>query len=200
MNNLYGLPNENLDLLKSIANYLLSLKIGERMISTREIAEVFGASLGSVSTALNNLEEIGAVTISRRGRLGSFLEKKSYGLLWKVVENGPMVIALTLPTFSKSEGLATAIYSLLDVFGAAIFERLAVADVLRQLRDELGGERVERVRELAIRQPVALERAGDAGKVNGALGVSAIVGETTQGRQQHSREQIVRPRALPPEC
>ena len=45
---------------------------------------------------------------------GRFLENKSYGLLWKVVENGPMVIALTLPTFSKSEGLATAIYSLLD--------------------------------------------------------------------------------------
>ena len=114
MNNLTALPNENLDLNKCIANYLLSLQAGERMISTREIAEVFGASLGSVSTALNNLEEVGAVTISRRGRLGSFLESKSYGLLWKVVENGPMVIALTLPTFSKSEGLATAIYSLLD--------------------------------------------------------------------------------------
>jgi hypothetical protein len=114
LNNLIATPNENLDLNKCIANYLLSLQIGERMISTREIAEVFGASLGSVSTALNNLEEIGAATISRRGRLGSFLERKSYGLLWKVVENGPMVIALTLPTFSKSEGLATAIYSLLD--------------------------------------------------------------------------------------
>jgi hypothetical protein len=114
LNNLIAAPNENLDLDKFIANYLLSLQVGERIISTREIAEVFGASLGSVSTTLNNLEEIGAVTINRRGRLGSFLETKSHGLLWKVVENGPMVIALTLPTYPKSEGLATAVYSLLD--------------------------------------------------------------------------------------
>jgi hypothetical protein len=96
---------------------LLSLKEGDRLLSSREIADLFGASLGSISSAFNSLEEIGAVTINRRGRLGSFLEKKSLGILWKIVENGPMVIALTLPSFPKSEGLATAIYTLLDNAG-----------------------------------------------------------------------------------
>lgn len=117
MNNLNSSPTECIDLNRCLANYLLPLKEGDRLLSTREIADLFGASLGSISSALNNLEEIGAVTINRRGRLGSFLEKKSLGILWKIIENGPMVIALTLPSFPKSEGLATAIYSLLDNAG-----------------------------------------------------------------------------------
>lgn len=115
-----NLPNpsvECVNLQKCLANYLLSLKEGERILSTRELADAYGASLGSISSALNDLEEMGAVVIHRRGRLGSFLGKKSLGILWKITGNGPMVIALTLPSFPKCEGLATAIYSLLDDAG-----------------------------------------------------------------------------------
>jgi hypothetical protein len=117
LNNLGSSPTESIDLNRRLANYLLTLKEGDRLLSSRDIADLFGASLGSVSSAFNSLEEIGAVTINRRGRLGSYLEKKSLGILWRVIENGPMVIALTLPSFPKSEGLATAIYSLLDHAG-----------------------------------------------------------------------------------
>ena len=108
---------ESIGLNKSIANYLLTLKIGDQLLSTRELADQFNASLGSISYAVNNLEEIGAVTINRRGRLGSFLEKKSLGALWNIIENSPMIIALTLPSFPKCEGLATALYSLLNNAG-----------------------------------------------------------------------------------
>ena len=105
------------DLIKSLAECLLPLGEGERLPSAREIAAKFGASLGSVSSAINHLEEIGAVTIYRRGHLGSFLEQKALGILWSIIENGPMVIAQTLPSFPKCEGLATAIYSLLNSAG-----------------------------------------------------------------------------------
>jgi hypothetical protein len=117
MNNYNALKNisaESRELHKRLANYFLRIKEGESILSVREFTEVLGASLGSLSYTLNNLEEMGAVRISRRGRLGSFLEQKSLGILWKIIEEGPMVIALTLPSFMKSEGLATAIYSLLD--------------------------------------------------------------------------------------
>jgi hypothetical protein len=114
-------PNGSLiecsDLQKCLANYLLTIREGDQVYSVRELSDIFRASMGSVSAALNNLEEIGAISISRRGRLGSFLEKKSIGVLWKILENGPLVVAQTLPSFSKSEGLATAIYSLLDQAG-----------------------------------------------------------------------------------
>lgn len=105
------------DLNYCLAQYLLSLDEGEQILSTPKLAELSGSSLGSISAALNSLEEIGAVTISRHGRLGSYLKQKSLGKLWGIIENGPMVIALTLPSFPKCEGLATAIYSLLNQAG-----------------------------------------------------------------------------------
>ncbi|MBI1880739.1 MAG: hypothetical protein HYR94_21390 [Chloroflexi bacterium] len=116
--NLNKTPTE---LDKCLADYLLSLKRGDQLLSTRELAELYNASLGSVSATLNYLEEVGAVTLNRRGRLGSFLEQKSVGALWSIVENDPMIIALTLPSFPKCEGLATAIYSLLNQAGVETY-------------------------------------------------------------------------------
>jgi DNA-binding transcriptional ArsR family regulator len=105
------------ELDRHLARYLLSTQEGNQILSTRELAESFGVSIGSISSALNDLEENHAITLNRRGRLGSFLEQRSIGALWNIVENGPMVIALTLPSYPKSEGLATAIYSLLNAAG-----------------------------------------------------------------------------------
>src|ERR1035441_9442338 len=53
----------------------------------------------------------------------------------------------------------------LAVVRAAVFERLAVDDVARQLLDKLRCERIERFRELAVRQPESLHRAGAASKL-----------------------------------
>jgi hypothetical protein len=105
------------ELDEALSSYLASLELGERIQSTRELAKLFDASLGSISTRINFLEEIGAVRIQKRGRLGSFLEHKSAVKLWNIIENSPLVISLTLPSFLKCEGLATAIYSLLNDAG-----------------------------------------------------------------------------------
>ena len=105
------------ELDQALAGYLLSLNPGDQLLSIRKLAELYDASVGSISTVINALEEIGAVSISRRGHLGSFLEEKSIGALWHAAMDGPMVIGLTLPSFSKCEGLATAIYSLLNGAG-----------------------------------------------------------------------------------
>jgi hypothetical protein len=104
-----------------LAGYLLTTKVGDQLMGIRELADRFGASLGSVSTMLNYLEEIGAVRIKKRGRLGSTLEEKSVGKLWDVAGNGPMIIALTLPSYPLCEGLATAIYSLLNSAGVETY-------------------------------------------------------------------------------
>ncbi len=108
---------ENAAFIKETAGYLLLLDEGEQLKSTRELADALGVSIGSISYAVNYLEQIGAVEINRRGRLGSFLEHKSLARLWKIIANSPMIVALTLPSFLKAEGLATAIYSLLDLAG-----------------------------------------------------------------------------------
>jgi hypothetical protein len=105
------------ELHRCLAQMLLIVEEGYQLPSTRELSDRFHTSLGSISAALNNLEEIGAVALTRRGRLGTILAHKSMGLLWKITEKSPMVVALTLPSFPKSEGLATAIYTLLDRAG-----------------------------------------------------------------------------------
>jgi hypothetical protein len=109
------------ELSKCLAGYLLSLSEGDQLLSTRELAAKYGASLGSVSSVVNHLENIGAVTINRRGHLGSFLKQKALGILWSVIEDGPMVIAQTLPSFPRCEGLATALYSLLNSAGVETY-------------------------------------------------------------------------------
>jgi len=112
---------KQLSLNNQLARYLLMLKDGEQILNTRDLADRFNSSLGSISSSLNTLEEIGAVKISRRGHLGSFLNKKSIGSLWNIIEGGPMVVATTLPSFPKCEGLATAIYTLLNEAGVETY-------------------------------------------------------------------------------
>ena len=121
LQNLAALPPEGIDLRRYLANYLLPMKKGDQLLSTRELAELAGVSLGTISAALNELESSGAVVFNRRGRLGSFLEEKSIGMLWQMIENRPMVVSLTLPTYPKCEGLATAIYSLLNSAGVETY-------------------------------------------------------------------------------
>ena len=112
---------KQMSLDKQLARYLLSLNEGDQILNTRDLSKRFNSSLGSISYSLNTLEEIGAVKINRRGHLGSFLDNKSPGSLWKIIEGCPMVIATTLPSFPKCEGLATAIYTLLNEAGVETY-------------------------------------------------------------------------------
>ncbi len=110
-------PAVEKDLVKLLASRLVFRDEGDQLENVRELAEELDASMGSVSATLNVLEQSGAVVLNRRGRLGTILESKSYARLWKHIYNTPMVISLTLPSFVKAEGLATAIYTLLDNAG-----------------------------------------------------------------------------------
>jgi len=118
---LEALAAEYGSLQEVLAAYFLLLNPGQMLLNVRELGERFHASLGSISSAINSLESQGAVRISRSGRLGSTLEQKDSGILWKLLGKGPMVIALTLPSFPKAEGLATAISTLLSQAGVQAY-------------------------------------------------------------------------------
>lgn len=122
---------------RPLAEYLLTVNVGDKLISTREMAARFEVSSGLVSMMINQFEETGTVQISRRGRVGSFLAGKSIGRLWRIVDSSPLVIALTLPSFRKSEGLATAVFSLLDGAGFETYLTYVRGSLnrLRALRD-----------------------------------------------------------------
>lgn len=97
---------------KLLAVYLLNNQEGNRLKSVRDLAKIYNVSIGLISQAISSLETDGGVEIRRRGHLGSFLVKRSAGTLWEIAENSPVVVALTLPSNRRFEGLATGIKQL----------------------------------------------------------------------------------------
>lgn len=110
-------PISSNELQRHLAKYLLHLHVGDRLASIRELAQSYQTSVGSISNALNTLEENGSISIDRRGRMGSFVENRSLGALWTVAETCPMVVGLTLASNLRYEGLATALKKLLTSAG-----------------------------------------------------------------------------------
>lgn len=105
------------ELIEALGGFFLAIRDGESIPSIRELSGRFKTSTGTISNVIHDLEELDAVKILRRGKLGSFLEHKSEAKLWRTISDGPLVISLTMPTFPKCEGLATAIYCLLNDAG-----------------------------------------------------------------------------------
>ena len=94
---------------RRLAGYFLSLEPGINIESVRDLAASMGASIGLISESIARLEELGAIEIDRRGQLGSFLVRQSVGRLWAAAVNQPLVIAHTLPSNRRYEGLAAAL-------------------------------------------------------------------------------------------
>ena len=101
------------DLQIMMAEFLIQLEVGARVPNYRELAAQTNMSVGSVSAALSSMEEQGVVTFQKRGHLGSYLESRSIGGLWGIAEQSPLVIAFTIPSNLRFEGLATAIKTML---------------------------------------------------------------------------------------
>lgn len=95
--------------LKQLAAYFLSLDPGNNIESVRSLAASLRVSIGMISEMIARIEENGAIKIDHRGKLGSFLVSQSTSLLWKTAITGPLVIAHTLPSNRRYEGLAAAL-------------------------------------------------------------------------------------------
>jgi hypothetical protein len=106
--------DDTLDITSQVAAYLFTVEEGERLLTVRELADLLGASVGSISHALSTLEEEHVAAINRRGHLGSFLEGRSVGRLWQIAKDEPVVVAHSLPSHRRFEGLAGGIKRLLS--------------------------------------------------------------------------------------
>lgn len=101
--------NKRSDINQKLAEYFLSLEPGLNIESVRDLAASLDASVGLISESIAYLEESGAISIERRGQLGSFLTGSSIGALWNLARNEPLVISHTLPSNRRYEGLAAAL-------------------------------------------------------------------------------------------
>lgn len=109
--------NKRTEINQKLAGYFLSLEPGLNIQSVRELASSLDASVGLISESIAFLENSGVISIDRRGQLGSFLTNMSIGGLWAFARDEPLVIAHTLPSNRRYEGLATALKNVFNRAG-----------------------------------------------------------------------------------
>jgi hypothetical protein len=83
----------------------------------RELAARCGSSIGSVQAALVRLEESGAISVTRRGRFGSWLASRADGRLLSTAMQRPLEVALPLPSTLRVQGLASGLRAALVAAG-----------------------------------------------------------------------------------
>jgi len=69
----YAYMQKNGIAVTKIANYLLTCQVGDRINSIREFAKNYDVGHGTVQTAIDYLESVGACLITKNGNKGSFL-------------------------------------------------------------------------------------------------------------------------------
>jgi hypothetical protein len=109
------------NLRQRIASQLIRAAEGERLPAVRELAALYGTSVGLISETFTSLETEGIVKLARRGHQGTYLEDRSLGGLWSVASTGPLVIAHTLPSNRRYEGLATGMKRLTSQVGVETY-------------------------------------------------------------------------------
>jgi len=109
------------EILRRLSAYFISLEPGSEIETVRAIAASMQVSTGIISEVITLLEELGAIRIERRGKLGSYLIDQSASLLWKTAIQEPLVIAHTLPSNRRYEGLAAALKEVFQQAGIEIF-------------------------------------------------------------------------------
>ncbi len=109
------------DLRRELARDILDVDVGERLPTVRTLAARYGTSLASIQSALARFEVDGAISVVRRGRLGTYLAARSLSGLWVAAEDAPLILALPLPSNLRGQGLATGIRMLVEEAGIDIF-------------------------------------------------------------------------------
>ncbi|OFK23647.1 GntR family transcriptional regulator YhfZ [Olsenella sp. HMSC062G07] len=116
----------------SVARELCSIPLGERIPTVSELERSCGASRGNIQKALVNLKEGGAVALEAHGQNGTLLTGIDYLALAAACGVDHITGAMPLPYTLRYEGLATALFTLLntgDIRAYITFQRGSEARV-----------------------------------------------------------------------
>lgn len=97
------------DVAQQIARLLVTLPAGSRIPSIAELQLTVGAGSSTVQRALARLEELGAVVLRAKPKLGSFVEERDLAILWRQSGNPSVAPALALPNSREYQGLAAGL-------------------------------------------------------------------------------------------
>ena len=114
MTSRFGIFNKKGMVLMMISRELLAYSPGDRIDTIESYTKKFDASRGIVQEVLNILENEKAISRSKRGTLGTYLEHIDYEKLWEFTSWGVLTGVSPLPYTKKHEGIATAIYAQME--------------------------------------------------------------------------------------
>jgi len=97
--------------LTFLTGEMLGCYEGERLPTFSQFADKSGFSRGTLQSALAFLEQMGAVSLNKRGHMGTFLEAKNTTLLLEYGALQYIAGIMPLPYTIVYEGLATGIYN-----------------------------------------------------------------------------------------
>jgi YhfZ C-terminal domain len=109
------------NLRRALAGYLITVAPGAQLAPIRTLAERFRASVGATQIALASLAESGAVELDSRPGRGAVLLGRHVGHLYAATDEGPLLVAMSLPSTERINGLATAIRAGLDGGGVEAY-------------------------------------------------------------------------------
>jgi len=101
----------------AIAREAILLDLGERMRTVDDYVDMFDVSRGTVQKALTRLEESGAITVEKRGVLGSYLTDRHIEILWHEAEWDQLTGAGAIPRTRRQEALASSVYAAFEDAG-----------------------------------------------------------------------------------
>ncbi len=93
-----------------IAQDLLAAKPGDRLPPVGDYARKLRVGRGTVQAALALVREHGAVTLTPRGHMGTFIDTVDHAALWELTGLGSLTGVMPLPYSQRYRGLATGLY------------------------------------------------------------------------------------------
>lgn len=93
-----------------LAQDLLTRRVGDRIPSISEYQNKLQVSRGTIQNGLNYLKDRGAIVLTSRGHLGTYLEYQDYRKLQECSFNKELLGSMPMPYSLCYQGLATALF------------------------------------------------------------------------------------------
>lgn len=107
--------------VQAVARALCAVAVGGRIPTVSELEKMCGASRGNVQKALTVLKDNGSISLEAHGQNGTLLKAIDYLSMARAVGLTHLVGAMPLPYTKRYEGLATALFTLLNNDGILSF-------------------------------------------------------------------------------
>lgn len=103
--------------IQQLTIMFFSMEKGQKVPTISDLCKKHNLARGTVQSALSFIEQNGAISLSRHGHVGTFVEDIDYKKLISLMTKKNIVGVMPLPYSKRYEGLATGLYTSLNECG-----------------------------------------------------------------------------------